>query len=437
MAERQLIVWYNGVQVGTWTVGPMSQHQFVYDEEWIAQPHSRPISFSLPLSSPQNSYQGERVRSFFDNLLPDSSDIRLRIKNRYRLRTDAPFDLLMQVGRDCIGAIQLLPPDKTPALSRIEGRALSEHDVAEVLRAVVNPGSFNTMHEEEFRLSLAGAQEKTALLLYEGVWHVPYGSIPSTHIFKLPLGKVGPFSVNLDTSIENEWICSLISRELGINTAKSSLHRFEDLRVLIVERFDRRYSDDRSYIIRLPQEDFCQATATPSSHKYEADGGPNMGVIMNFLLGSSNSERDRQQFYSSQILFWLLAAPDGHAKNFSIFIDRGSQFRLTPQYDIISAYPFLGRGASKIAPEKLTMAMSFTTANKHYRWNQIVPRHIYEAAQRIGYGAFVETIVSNLSEKLPDALERVSDTLPSDFPVEVSEPILEGVFKQYQRLIKG
>ncbi len=437
MNMRSLSVWQNGIRVGTWSVSLSSENFFSYDEAWFSSPQSRPISLSLPLTGANDPYRGEPVRSFFDNLLPDSESIRGRIKSRYRLRSDAPFDLLSQVGRDCVGAIQLLPSDEQPAPARIEGKPLDESAVATILRSVINPGSSNTRDDEDFRLSLAGAQEKTALLFHDGEWHIPIGATPSTHIIKLPMGTFGPFGVNLDTSIENEWLCSLIAKELGLRTAHSTLHRFEDQRVLIVERFDRRYAPDRSHILRLPQEDFCQATGTSPARKYESDGGPTMATIMNILLGSSNAAEDREHFYRSQILFYLLAAPDGHAKNFSLFIEGGGRFRLTPLYDVISAYPFLGKGSSQIAPQKLTMAMSFTTEDKHYKWNRIVPRHLIEAGRRLGLGSSAESIISTLADKVPRALERVSAALPADFPTEVSQPILEGVYRQHRRLVDG
>ncbi|MCK9548925.1 MAG: HipA domain-containing protein, partial [Sphaerochaeta sp.] len=313
MNMRSLSVWHNGIRVGTWSVSSSSQHSFTYDEAWITSPQSRPISLSMPVTSANEPYRGKRVLSFFDNLLPDSEAIRLRIKSRNNLRSDSPFDLLSAIGRDCVGAIQLLPSDGEPAPLCIEGRPLGESEVAAMLRE----GAVPSLDGEAVSLALPGAQEKTALLFHNNQWCIPLGTTPTTHIMKLPIGPFGPYGVNLNTSIENEWLCSLIGKELGLHIAHSTLQRFEDQRVLIVERFDRRYCPDCSHILRLPQEDFCQATGTAPTFKYESDGGPTMATIMHMLLTSSNAADDREHFYHSQILFWLLAAPDGHAKNFS------------------------------------------------------------------------------------------------------------------------
>lgn len=150
-------------------------------------------------------YRGSIVSSFFENLLPDSSEIRQRIKNRYRAASLSAFDLLTEIGRDCVGALQILPEDSIPLNSEpIKGRPLDEHEIANILKGLVNKGLGQTINEEEFRISLAGAQEKTALLYYQNQWFVPYGATPSTHILKLPLGKIGGIGLDITGSVENE-----------------------------------------------------------------------------------------------------------------------------------------------------------------------------------------------------------------------------------------
>src|SRR5471030_752144 len=138
---------------------------------------------------------------------------------------------------------------------------------------------------DDLRLSIAGAQEKSALLWHQGQWQRPLGSTPTTHILKLPMGLVGAMRADMRTSVENEWLCSIIMRGFGLPVAHCEMARFEDMKVLVVERFDRRPAEDGSWIVRLPQEDFCQATGTSPLHKYQADGGPGVSTIMEILLG--------------------------------------------------------------------------------------------------------------------------------------------------------
>ena len=55
-------------------------------------------------------------------------------------------------------------------------------------------------------------------------------------------------------------------------------------------------------------------------------------------MGSSEALKDRYDFKEFQVFQWLIGATDGHAKNFSVFIQAGGCYRLTPFYDIISAF---------------------------------------------------------------------------------------------------
>jgi serine/threonine-protein kinase HipA len=202
--------------------------------------------------------------------------------------------------------------------------------------------------------------------------------------------------------------------------------RFEDVTALVVERFDRRRAENGKRILRLPQEDFCQITGTPPTGKYESDGGPGIETIMRILLGSQESAKDRETFYIAQILFWLLAAPDGHAKNYSVFIERGGRFRLTPLYDIMSAYPVLGHGRL-IPQKKLKLAMAFRGMDRHYEWAKISPRHLRETARLSGIEGFIEATMERLARRIPEAIQEVSRSLPADFPSAICDPIFEGI----------
>lgn len=427
--KRALGVWLNGIRVGTWSIGVSGVHEFQYEASWLDHAQARPISLSIPLG--EAACRGDVVSAFFDNLLPDSSEIRQRIRSRYGAASLSAFDLLAEIGRDCVGAIQLLSDDEEPSPGeRIEGRPIDEHEIAGILKGLTAVGMGGSTADEEFRISLAGAQEKTALLRHNGLWFVPHGSTPSTHILKLPLGRIGGLGLDMTGSVENEWLCGKLASALGLETANSEIDRFEDVTVLVVERFDRRRSEDGTKIFRLPQEDFCQITGTPSSGKYESDGGPGIETIMSILLGSQNAAQDREAFFTAQVLFWLLAASDGHAKNFSVFIERSGRFRLTPLYDIMSAYPVMGHGKELIPPEKLKLAMAFRGKNRHYEWDKINIRHLRETARRCGMEGSIDAVLTKLATTIPKAVATVSASLPAGFPSEIAEPILTGLEKR-------
>ncbi len=425
----------NGVLVGSWSIRPAGTHEFRYAASWLDFPDSRPISLSMPLAPEDDPYTGPVVEAYFENLLPDSVDMRRRIQRRFATQSGSAFDLLAEIGRDCVGAIQLLPDGEEPrGVRTIEAEPLDEAGVARALRNAVASPLLSQAEGDDFRISIAGAQEKSAFLFHGGCWCRPLGSTPTTHIFKLPLGSIGAMQADMSGSVENEWLCSRLAEALGLPMARSEIASFEDQKVLIVERFDRRLAAGGSWWIRLPQEDFCQASGTSPGAKYESDGGPGIADIMKILLGAREALADRQTFLKAQVLFWMLAAPDGHAKNFSLFIEPKGRYSLTPLYDVISAHPVLGHGKRRLAPEKLRMAMGVVGKNRHYEWSRIEARHWISTAASCGAQSEVRNVFSELIEGIPKAVQAVSAALPEDFPVSIADSIFEGILKAARHL---
>ncbi|WP_233808550.1 type II toxin-antitoxin system HipA family toxin [Paraburkholderia sp. HP33-1] len=433
---NRLNLWMNGLPVGSWET-TRSGERLTYGDEWIHDPQGRPLSLSLPFTPGNQPYRGQIVADYFDNLLPDSEPIRRRIAARYRTGSTAPFALLTALGRDCVGALQLLPPDEEPTdLTSIRGRELSDREIAALLRGTTSTAPLG-QHDplEDLRLSIAGAQEKTALLLHRNRWLLPEGSTPTTHIFKLPLGLVGNMRADMRTSVENEWLCSQIVAAYGLPVARCEIARFDEQKVLIVERFDRRASSDATWIVRLPQEDMCQATGTSALHKYESDGGPGIEAIMEILAGSARAAADRRNFFATQLVFWLLAATDGHAKNFSIAHLPGNRYESTPLYDVLSAHPIIGSGAGRLAVQKVKLAMAVRGKNVHYLLNQIQRRHWVAEGQRVGFSAAdVDTLIDQLTAQTQTVIDAVSSQLPADFPPDVADAVFEGMRRLNRKL---
>jgi serine/threonine-protein kinase HipA len=434
--NKPLDVWMNGELVGTWAQEPRKGHLFRYTDSWLESPFARPLSLSLPLGPSSKPLQGQHIEDFFDNLLPDNSDIRQRIQRRFGCKSTSPFDLLGEIGKDCIGALQLLPEGSVPPdIHTIGAQRLEESDVANLIRSIKTGNIPEDSHDEPFRISLAGAQEKTALLLHEGVWCRPIGSTPTTHILKLPLGKIGTMQADMTLSIENEWLCLKLLEAFGLDVAKADIATFEDQKVLVVERFDRRIASDGTWWMRLPQEDLCQATGTKASMKYESEGGPGILSLMKFMLNATDPQLNRKKFLKAQILFWLLAAPDGHAKNFSIFLQRQGRYTLTPLYDVVSAYPALGHGVGMIPKQKLKMAMAVMGKSRHYEWAKIHKSHWLETAKITGSTVLLDEIISEILQKVPSAIEEVTAKIPRDFPEELALPIVLGIQETAKKLL--
>jgi len=178
-----LYVYMNSNEVGEYTQAKGGAQKFIYSDSWLENKNAIPISLSLPLT--EKKHKGEAVFNYFDNLLPDNREIRDRIQARVGARTSQAFDLLAEIGRDCVGAIQLLSDRAEVNVKKIEGTPLSETEIANELRDYKNK-PLGMMKDDDFRISIAGAQEKTAFLLHEEKWQKPKGTTPTTHIFKLP-----------------------------------------------------------------------------------------------------------------------------------------------------------------------------------------------------------------------------------------------------------
>jgi serine/threonine-protein kinase HipA len=430
-----LKVLMNGQLVGDLRKSSSGAMSFQYAQEWLETAGARPVSLSLPLKSA--AYEGDRVYNFFDNLLPDSQLIRARIQARFKVSSSQPFDLLAAIGADCVGAIQLYPEQSGGSVRSIIGKALSTEEIAGLLEGYKTAPLGMIEGADDFRISVAGAQEKTALLWYQEHWCRPSGTTPTTHIFKLPIGVISHNNIDLSTSCENEWLCLEIAKAYGFETAHAEIQQFEGVKALVVERFDRRWSTDGRWLMRLPQEDMCQALGVSPNLKYQSDGGPGIAEIMQVLLGSRNADADRETFFRSQILFWLLAATDGHAKNFSIYIEPSGRYRLTPMYDVISAYPLMQ--TNDLPKQKVKMAMALRGTKKNiYDWSMIQPRHFLSMAKQVNFSAKrAERILVEMLTQVGQVTEKVIGTLPANFPIEISKPILKGMASLAQTRLKG
>jgi serine/threonine-protein kinase HipA len=416
-----LNVFLNGRLVGRLRRQASGAIDFQYDDEWLAWEQAFPVSLSLPLR--EDRFIGDPVIAVFDNLLPDNDEIRRRLAERVRAGGYDAYSLLAAVGRDCVGALQFLPDGVDPGpAGGIEGRPLEDKEIAGILGDLKRT-PLGVDESEEFRISLAGAQEKTALLHWEDQWQVPHGSTATTHILKPEIGRL-PNGIDLSESIENEHLCMRLTASMGLPAARTEIREFAGRRALVVERFDRLHTRD-GRLLRLPQEDCCQALSVPPPRKYEPDGGPGMRQILDLLKASDEPEADQTMFLKAQIVFWLLGATDGHAKNFSIFLLPGGRFRLTPLYDVMSTQPNVDAGEIRHNAMKLAMAVG---DNRHYSIDSIMPRHFLQTAASSGVPAsLVQGILDEIENDTDRAIDAAVNGLPSGFPERIVSSVIEGV----------
>jgi len=423
--ERILDVYVGTSKVGQYRRAPNGATSFRYGDEWLNSTKAFPISLSMPLTD--RNWTGDDANNYFDGLLPDDPTVRDKIAAKEQADSAGIFDLLAVIGRDCVGALRFVPEGDVPVNpEQMSYRPVNDEEIAgRIASLATNPLGMET-DTDDFRISIAGMQEKTAFLRIQNSWQVPLGPTPTSHIFK-PAMKEGPDGADFSDTPWNEWFCLNLCGEFGLRSAIAEVKHFDNKPVIIVERFDRLWRNEVLY--RLPQEDICQALGVPPSIKYEADKGPGVLQILEFLNGSASPREDRLTFLKTEIVFWLLAAIDGHAKNFSIFITPGG-FKLTPLYDVMSASPYPQYSKHKI---KLAMALG---DNRHYKIKEIKPRHFYQTANKSGIKTEdVDEIFQDLQTRLDPALETlVKLAEKQSMPPATYDPIIDGVRQKMKRI---
>jgi serine/threonine-protein kinase HipA len=313
-----------------------------FEEAYCTEPNATLLSVSMPPSS--DEYGEARITPWLWGLLPDNADVLSRWAREFGVSVASPYPLLRtQVGHDCAGAVQFCPPTELDDLLARTGDVaqLDEAEVASRLRALradstswLGPGFTG-------QFSLGGAQAKTALHQVNGDWGVPKGSLPTTHILK-------PAMAGFEDQHLNEHLCLSAARTLGLRAADTRIEKFEDEMAIVVERFDRTRIDGR--LVRVHQEDLCQALSVPPAHKYQSDGGPSPAQIAELIrtsIAGSEAEIDVWRFADALAFNWLIAGTDAHAKNYGVLL-AGAQIRLAPLYDIASYLPYDDSNGHKI-----------------------------------------------------------------------------------------
>jgi serine/threonine-protein kinase HipA len=424
-----LRVLLNNRPVGNLLKEPGGAVSFRYDDTWLSRDDAIPVSLSLPLR--EDAYRGQRVLAVFENLLPDSPDLRERVAEKVGANGTDAYSLLSQIGRDCVGALQFVPeadelPEKT---SRSAGTALAGKEMEKLLRNLVR-SPLGMDRDVDFRISVAGAQEKTALLRHEGKWWKPRGATPTTHIFKTQIGRL-PNGLDLSNSIENEYYCLKLIAAFGLPVNSAEIKKFGGAKALVVERFDRAWTRE-GLLLRVPQEDFCQALSCPPGRKYQSEGGPGMVEMLKFLQAGDSPAQDQKMFLQAQILFWLIGATDGHAKNFSIFLGPRGRFHMTPLYDVLTAQPSLD--SRQIERKNMKLAMS-AGDSRHYKIDDILGRHFIQTAERAGLpGSMAGEALEEIADTAGIAISTLENGLPPGFPERLHLSVKRGVASRLNKL---
>lgn len=401
---------------------------FRYEVDWLGWEHALPVSLSIPLR--EDAFRGETVTAVFDNLLPDSDALRRRVAQKVGAAGTDAYSLLAAIGRDCVGALQFVGDDDDDGDGdghTIAGDVVDDEAIEKLLKGLAQ-APLGLTRDDDFRISVAGAQEKTALLQYDGNWFKPHGTTPTTHIFKTQIGEL-PNGIDLSNSIENEYYCLKLADAFGLPVNRADIATFGKTTALVIERFDRRWTRD-GRLLRLPQEDCCQALSVPPTRKYQSDGGPGMVKLLDLLKGSDTPADDQATLLRAQIFFWLIGATDGHAKNFSIFLAPGGRYRLTPLYDVLTAQPSLDTGQI----QRKQLAMSVGT-NNHYRIADVQGRHFVQTGEAAGVPKkLVQESIELVAATAETALDKIEGALPKGFPEAIHTSVKAAAMQRLRSL---
>lgn len=304
--------------------------RFTYLEQHRQTPQATPLSLSMPLA--RQDHDDLVVRPWLWGLLPDSERVLQRWARTFGVSARNPFALLGQVGRDCPGAVQLLPDD-TGTASPDTVAWLDDAAVGARIRQLADDETAWLGPATGGEFSLAGAQPKFALLHEDGRWGRPQGRLATTHILKPAVRGLADIDLC-------EHLCLETLRHLGLPAVRSELRSFDGAAALVVTRFDRIVRNGR--VLRVHQEDLCQALGHGPEAKYENEGGPSVRDIVRLLRAvqpPSETQRSVAVLIDALLASWIMAGTDAHAKNYAVMLS-GGQVRLAPLYDVVSLIPF-------------------------------------------------------------------------------------------------
>lgn len=394
MSDRVLDVWCFGMPAGR-LIDDGHHLTFSYSEGWVAAGRP-PISQSLPV---RDEHPREAARAFFEGLLPEG-DLRDLLAARLGVSSDNEFSILEQIGGDCAGAISLYPEGRAP-----EPGAGGVHwfDDASLAAFVTDLPSrpMAADPDGEFRLSLAGAQDKAPVVVEGGRVGLPTGGRPSTHILKTPISR-------LPATVLNEAMWSRVGARLGITTASSVPYRVGETEMLLVERYDRQPGEQPGEVRRLHQEDFCQALAIPSNRKYENEGGPSLAQCFSLLRGAATEPAMQlPRLLDAWALSFIAANHDAHGKNYSLLYGPEG-VTLAPVYDVLNTAAYW-----KVKDMDRKMAMK---VGGESRPAYVHRRHLDHMFQDCGLGAVAaRRRLRSLARRAPDAIAETRREIAAEF----------------------
>jgi serine/threonine-protein kinase HipA len=402
-----LNVYLGSIKVGRLWLVNGRRFSFQYVQDWLAGEHSVPLSIGLPLRL--EPYADDAARAFFTNLLPES-ELRKVIARKLGISEGNDYALLEAIGGECAGAVTLLP-EGVPFSDTGKYRLLLDEQLNALIKEL--PGRPMLAGETGIRLSLAGAQNKLPVYYDDSVHQVylPVGSRASSHILKPPIA-------HYPGTVENELFCMQLAGRMGLPVPATTLLHKEQM-LYLVRRYDRPMDKDGS-VVRLHQEDFCQALGIVAEMKYEKEGGPSLQRCFDLLRNISMTPVvDIRNLLGWVAFNYLIGNADAHGKNISLLFREDGPI-LAPFYDLMSTAVYPGLNEH--------MAMRVGGEDRPL-W--IMTRHWEQFASDIGMGfKIIRQRLREMAEKI--VLE--TEVLQKEFTEQYGE---HEIINQIAELIRA
>lgn len=283
------------------------------------------LSCSLPLMP-----RMQDPTPFLEGLLPEG-EARALIAADLRVVASDAWMLLVRLGRDVAGAVQVVPVDRRDVASAPDVDPYTEEELEE---AVARLPSRPLDIRDDSELSLAGIQNKMTLVaLPDGAWGRPVGGYPSTHILKVEDRRFPGLA-------ELEAAALRLAADLGLSTVEARTVDVGGLPCLIVSRYDRRIEDGT--VVRIHQEDLCQALAIDPTRSrggqanYERNGGPALRDAATLLRRfAADVQHEVRQLFRAMVFTVVIGNADAHGKNLSLLHPEPGRIELAPLYDTV------------------------------------------------------------------------------------------------------
>lgn len=379
---------------------------FTYDENYLINKNSVPLSASLPLQ--REEFSQKQCIPFFSGLLPEE-DSRKKIADYLHISETSTLKLLEALGGECAGLISILSEEDSFSVETSYKLDSKNYELLDYNRLSDFIEKINTRPlikaDDKLRLSLAGAQEKLALTKINGEWYLPLNGAPSTHILKP--SRTG----SLSSLAQNEYICMKLAKKFGLSVPDVDLLNIAGKDIFVVERYDRL--KETNTIQRLHQEDFCQALGIMSTSKYQNDGGPGITDIFNTILKVCTVPALESQKFLKYVLFnYLMGNCDSHGKNYSLLY-KNNRVELSPLYDVVSTIIYSG------LTEKLSMKIG-----KHYEIQKVSKEDFSLLAGSLNIKhSVLSKIFEDFAKKYINAFEELKDD------EKISRNILNSIFE--------